>query len=258
MTKINNLKGKVAVITGASTGIGKAVSVHLAKLGIKIVAIARNKNKLEKLKNEIEKERGEIIYFPASVTDYTEMQRVIEKVIKNWGVIDILINNAGIVRGGSLEDSPREDIDEVVDTNLKGMFYCTKFVIPSMIKNKSGYIFNISSIGGLRGGNSNGIYCATKFGVRGFSNSIGKYLAEHNVKVTTIYPAATETPIWGNSKDKNTYTNYDKEYFTHEQAVSMMMKPQEFGEAIEFMLKTRDTTVVKDLTFATFPELGMM
>ncbi len=256
MADVKDLKGKVAVVTGASTGIGRAICVHLAELGIKVVAIARSENKLEQLKNEIEKEKGEMIYFPVSVTDYNGIQNVIEKVIDKWGVIDILINNAGINKGGSLEDMSREDIDDVVDTNLKGMFYCTKFVIPSMIKNKSGYIFNISSVAGLRGCNTNGIYCSTKYGVDGFSSSISKYLAEYRVKVTTIYPGATDTPIW--PKDKSNHTYYDKERFTHKQAVEMMMKPEEFAEAVEFMLKTRDTTVFKDVTIANLSEMEMI
>ncbi|GEM_PF-3309039 len=196
-----------AIVTGASEGLGRATCIKFAENGIKVCGIARTREKLESLKEKITGSKGVFLPIPADITDYNKIKEVTEGVIDKWDKVDILVNNAGIGKWRvPLEEQTKESIDKVIDTNLKGLIYITKFVVSHMINTKSGYIFNISSTVGLgRGNPGNLIYSSTKNAVTGFSDGLAKYLMPHNIYATTLNPGGMNTPFWqkaGKGEDK--------------------------------------------------------
>ena len=146
------IDGKVALVTGASRGIGRAVALKLASEGAKVaINYAGSQGKAEEVKAEIEKMGGEAILVQANVADSAAVEEMVAKVLEAFGTIDILVNNAGITRDGLLARMKDEDFEAVVDTNLKGVFYCTKAVSKLMMKKRSGRIENMASVVGLTG-----------------------------------------------------------------------------------------------------------
>ena len=144
------LDGKVALVTGASRGIGRAIAIRLASEGAKVaINFAGNQKAAEEVKGEIEKNGGEAILVKANVADSAAVDEMFAKVIEAFGTVDILVNNAGITRDGLLIRMKDEDFDAVIDTNLKGVFYCTKAAAKIMMKKRSGRIVNMSSVVGL-------------------------------------------------------------------------------------------------------------
>ena len=146
------LDGKVALVTGASRGIGRAIAIRLASEGAKVaINFAGNQKAAEEVKSEIEKNGGEAILVKANVADSAAVEEMFAKVVEAFGTVDILVNNAGITRDGLLVRMKDEDFDAVIDTNLKGVFYCTKAAAKIMMKKRSGRIVNMSSVVGLMG-----------------------------------------------------------------------------------------------------------
>lgn len=142
------IKGQVAIITGASSGIGYATALAIAKAGAKVVAGARRKDKLEQLQKEIEKAGGECITVSCDVTKRSDCENLIDAAIKKWNRIDILINNAGLMPLSFVKNLKIDEWERMVDVNIKGVLYCTAAVVPHLLKAKSGHIVNISSIAG--------------------------------------------------------------------------------------------------------------
>ena len=164
------LDGKVALVTGASRGIGRAVALRLASEGAKVaINFAGSTAKAEEVKAEIEAKGGQAILVQANVADKEAVAAMVDKVVEAFGQIDILVNNAGITRDGLLARMKEEDFEAVVDTNLKGVFYCTKAVAKLMMKSRSGRIVNMASVVGLTGNAGQTNYAASKAGVIGFS-----------------------------------------------------------------------------------------
>lgn len=196
-----DLRGRTAVITGATRGIGEAVALRLAGLGVNIAAIARKKDELDALQAKVEKLGVQCLPFAMNVTDFDAMGNAMKKTFETFGRIDVLLNNAGTGVMTSFEDLTVEEIDTTIDVNLKAVIYGTKHVVPYMGMGKTGgNIINVSSMSATRGipdpVNNNGIYTATKFGVNGFSECMEKYLIKYNIRVTTFCPGSTATSWW--------------------------------------------------------------
>ncbi|MBE6100513.1 MAG: 3-oxoacyl-[acyl-carrier-protein] reductase [Selenomonas ruminantium] len=190
------LDGKVALVTGASRGIGRAVALKLASEGAKVaINYAGSQGKAEEVKAEIEKMGGEAILVQANVADSAAVEEMVAKVLEAFGTIDILVNNAGITRDGLLARMKDEDFEAVVDTNLKGVFYCTKAVAKLMMKKRSGRIVNMASVVGLTGNAGQTNYAASKAGVIGFSKSAAKELASRGITVNMVAPGFIATDM---------------------------------------------------------------
>lgn len=169
------LEGKVAVVTGASRGIGKAIACKLASLGATVIINYNgSKDKAEEVKAEIENAQGKAAVYQCNISDYGKCESFIQKVIKTYGSIDILVNNAGITRDGLLMKMSEADFDQVIDTNLKGAFNTIRFASRQMLRQRSGRIINMSSVVGVSGNAGQANYAASKAGVIGLTKAAGQ------------------------------------------------------------------------------------
>ncbi|MCI5700055.1 MAG: 3-oxoacyl-[acyl-carrier-protein] reductase [Lachnospiraceae bacterium] len=190
------LQGKTAVVTGASRGIGKAIALELAKEGAFVVINYNGSTeKAQEVKAEIEKNGGSAQIFQCDVSQYEECQTFINEVIKKYGKIDILINNAGITKDGLLMRMTEEDFDRVLDVNLKGTFHTIRFVSRQMMKQRYGRIVNMASVVGISGNAGQANYAASKAGVIGLTKAAAKELASRGVTVNAVAPGFIETDM---------------------------------------------------------------
>ncbi|HZJ57027.1 MAG TPA: 3-oxoacyl-[acyl-carrier-protein] reductase [Clostridia bacterium] len=191
-----DLSGKVALVTGASRGIGRAIAIRLAQLGASVgINYSSNADAAEKVVRIIEEGGGRAIAVSGDVSDSDSVAKVIARIDEEWGTLDILVNNAGITRDGLVMRMKEEDWDRVMDINLKGIFNCTKAVSRIMMKKRSGKIINISSVIGIAGNAGQSNYAAAKAGIIGFSKSVAKELASRNVQVNVVAPGFIDTDM---------------------------------------------------------------
>lgn len=193
---MNNVKGKLVFITGASNGIGKAIAIRYAQMGANLLLLGRNKNALEELKVKLENEyKIDIRLIFADVRNYKILESEINSLPEKYKKIDILINNAGLAIGlDKVYLNEEEDIDNVVDTNIKGVLYMTKLIVPLMLKYEiAGHIVNMGSIAGNSAYAGGAVYCGTKAAVKTISDGLRIDLVATPLKVTTILPGMVET-----------------------------------------------------------------
>jgi NADP-dependent 3-hydroxy acid dehydrogenase YdfG len=225
------IKDKVAVVTGASSGIGYATALALAKAGAKVAAGARRVDKLESLQKEIQKSDGEILIGKVDVTIKEDCNSFIDIVLEKWNRIDILINNAGVMPLSFFKNLKINEWEQMIDVNLKGVLYCTAAAIPTMINNKSGHIINISSVAGRVVFPAGSVYCATKYAITAFSEGLRQELSQrYNIKVTCIEPGvvATELP--------NTITDKSLEGFVESVKKMEALQADDIANAIVYAL----------------------
>ncbi len=190
-----SLAGQTALVTGGSKGIGRAICLALAKEGANIIIAARNESEIKETIDRLKAMGSRALAIRADVQSEEDVRRLISTTIDKCGRLDILINNAGVAYKKRLEETTLEEYDKIIDTNLKGVFLCTKYAIPYIRESKNGKIINISSIGGLHGLPDFSVYCASKFGVNGITESIAAEL-EGEIKVYAICPGAVDTDMY--------------------------------------------------------------
>ncbi|UOQ43085.1 3-oxoacyl-[acyl-carrier-protein] reductase [Halobacillus salinarum] len=190
------LNEQVALVTGASRGIGRAIALELAAKGAKVaVNYAGSEAKAEEVVNLIKEQGGEAIKIQANVADSDDVTNMIKTVVSEFGRLDILVNNAGITKDNLLMRMKEEEFDDVIDINLKGVFLCTKAVTRQMMKQKYGRIINIASIVGVSGNPGQANYVAAKAGVIGLTKSSAKELATRNILVNAVAPGYISTDM---------------------------------------------------------------
>ncbi|MCE0523483.1 MAG: 3-oxoacyl-[acyl-carrier-protein] reductase [Methylacidiphilales bacterium] len=189
------LTDKVALVTGASRGLGKAIALALAAEGAAIAAVARSEDALKETLEAIRASGGVAEPFPFDVADGTAAEAAVEKIAARFQHIDILVNNAGVTRDGLLMRMKSEDWDAVIDTNLKGAFHLTKPVGRLMVRQRAGRIVNISSVIGLMGNAGQANYAASKAGLIGFSKSVAREFASRNITCNVVCPGFIETDM---------------------------------------------------------------
>ena len=190
------LDGKIAVVTGASRGIGRAIALELASRGAFVVVNYNgSKDRAEEVKKEIEAAGGKAEVYQCNVSDFEKCQAFIQDVIKTYGRLDILVNNAGITRDGLLMQMSETDFDSVIETNLKGTFNTIRFASRQMLKQRSGRIINMSSVVGIAGNAGQANYASSKAGVIGLTKAVARELASRGITVNAIAPGFIETEM---------------------------------------------------------------
>jgi 3-oxoacyl-[acyl-carrier protein] reductase len=190
-----NLKEKVAIVTGSSRGIGKAIAFELVQSGAKVVISGRNRERIELVLKQIGGMGGEAISVSADVSKMDEASNLINKTLEKWERVDILVNNAGITRDSLIVRMTNEDWQEVLDTNLTGTFNCIKSVTRQMMKQRSGSIINITSVVGIMGNAGQANYAASKAGIIGLTKAVARELASRNITCNAVAPGYIETEL---------------------------------------------------------------
>ena len=191
-----DFKNKVVLITGASSGIGKQTAIEFAKLGSNIILVARRKNKLEQVENELKQFNVDTLVCTCDVSKKDQVEKMSKIVLKKFNSIDILVNNAGFAIYGSVYDLSINDIESQMETNYFGMIYCTKNFLPLMLEKKSGHIVNVASVAASFGLPGIASYCASKFAMLGFSEGLKHELSGTGVGITVVSPIMVKTDFF--------------------------------------------------------------
>jgi len=191
----NYFQNKVVLITGGSRGIGFATAKLFGEQNAKIAIFSKNEESLNEAQEELNNYAPEVFAGLVDVRDYGEVERFVKETLREFGQIDILVNNAGVAWMGDFVDEDKENIDEIIDVNVKGVLYTSRIVLPQMIKQKRGLIINISSGAGLKGIPLLTTYCSSKFAVVGFTQALADEVDRFNIRVYAICPAAVATDM---------------------------------------------------------------
>lgn len=190
------LQNKIAVITGAGKGIGRATADLFLKEGAKVILTSRNQSELEQIVTENDSKKDNITIISGDISKEETINKVIDETIGKYGKIDILVNNAGFGIFDNLVDSRLEDFDAVFNTNVRALYLITKGCLPYMIKERSGTIINIASVAGKQGFATGSIYCASKHAVMGLTRALMLEVREHNIRVCAICPGSVATDFF--------------------------------------------------------------
>jgi 3-oxoacyl-[acyl-carrier protein] reductase len=236
------LKDRVAIITGAARGIGKAIALTFVRDGVKVALVDVDQKQLEALKNEIEKRKGEAITILCDITKSSDVNEMVGKVQKAFGRIDILVNNAGIIRRGTIETVTEEDWDRVIAVNLKGTFNCCKAVVEFMKRQGYGKIVNISSIAGKMGDITSAPgYGPSKAGVDALTKTLARQLAPYGINVNAVSPHAIETEMsaqWSEERRKEIIASIP---------LGRLGKPEDVAEAVLFLVSEEASFITGEI-----------
>ncbi len=238
---MESLQGKIALVTGAGKGIGRAIAIALANEGAHVGLIARTEKDLQAVAAEIETTGVKTAIATADVSDLQSVNAAVNSIQKTLGNIDILINNAGTGKFGKFLDLEPAEWENQVKVNLFGVYYVTRAVLPQMIERQTGDIINISSTAGLKGAAATSAYSASKFGVMGLSESLMLEVRKHNIRVTALNPSTIVTEL---AQSANLINNNAEK----------LIQPEDFAELIIAQLKLNRRVFVKEASlYATNP-----
>ena len=235
----------VAVITGGASGIGFATAQELYERGAKVVLADINARNLQQAVARMRQQKTEapddVLGIPTDVTDYAQVQALMQQAVASYGRIDLVVASAGIGRGGTIDTFSVEDMRATIDINFMGVFHCVKAAIPTMRQQQSGYFVFMSSVAGKLGSPTLSGYCASKWAVRGFSTSLRVELYGSGIGITTVYPAFVDTPMF----------RQDVEGAQLLQAEALLKPEQVAHEILQAVLEER-----RDLTLAPNPDIA--
>ncbi len=238
---MESLQGKIALVTGAGKGIGKAIALALANEGVQVGLLARTDKDLQAVAKEIEAAGGKAATATADVSDLQSVNKAINSIQEQLGNIDILLNNAGTGKFGKFLELEPEEWENQVRVNLFGVYYVTRAVLPQMIERQTGDIVNISSTAGLKGAVGTSAYSASKFGVMGLTESLMLEVRKHNIRVMALNPSTVVTEL---AKSANLINNNEDK----------LIHAEDFAELIVAQLKLNRRVFVKEASlFATNP-----
>jgi NAD(P)-dependent dehydrogenase (short-subunit alcohol dehydrogenase family) len=226
------LAGQVALITGASQGIGLAIARRLGELGARLALCARDANRLERAEAELRRAGYETLGVGADVTRPAAVETLVRRTNEALGAIEILVNNAGIGVFAPVHELREEDWDRVIDTNLKGAYLCSRAVAPQMIQRRRGHIINISSLAGKNTFAGGGVYCASKWGLIGLTGCMAEDLRTHGIRVSVVCPGSVETEF-GPHTGKDPKKLLQPEDVAHVVAMLVTQAPQSFVSLVE-------------------------
>ena len=223
------LEGKVAIVTGGSRGMGRAIAAALAREGAAVVVCSRNLEANRETAEQIKSEGGSAHPFQVDVTDPDSVSALVKSVVEKFGRVDILVNNAGVTADNLLLRLKEADWDRVIDTNLKGTFNCIKAVARTMIKQRGGKIINMASVVGMVGNAGQANYCASKAGIIGLTKSVARELASRAINVNCVAPGLIKTAMTDALTDKA------KEDVTKLIPLGRMGEPEDVAEVVKFL-----------------------
>jgi NAD(P)-dependent dehydrogenase (short-subunit alcohol dehydrogenase family) len=227
---VTSIENQVAVVTGAGRGIGRAIALELGKLGAKIVLASRNRSELEETGRAI---GANASVLPANVRKRDELQRLFEQVAGAVGPVDILVNAAGLGIFGPVANFSDEDFETVIETNLRGIFFTCRYVLPSMVERKRGHIINVASIAGKVGSANRAVYCASKFGVVGFTESLAEEVRQYGVRASVICPGSTDTRFSPSE--------------TSGKARERMLRPEDVAHAVRMIVTQEPNSFISEI-----------
>lgn len=238
-----NISGKVVVVTGASSGLGEATARHLAERGATVVLGARRADRLKVLVDEITRTGGNASAVTTDVTDSAQVQALVDMAVEQYGRIDVLINNAGIMPHSPLERRKIDDWNRTIDINIKGVLYGIAAALPHMQRQKSGHIINVSSVAGHKVGKGNAVYAATKTAVRVLSEGLRQEVKPWNLRTTIISPGAVATELPKSVTEQDVAKGISE--FYEEYAISA----ESFARAVAFAIGQPDDVDVNEILF---------
>ena len=230
-----DISGKVAIVTGGASGIGRAIALALAESGANVVIADRALDGAEEMAREIESAGGKAIATKTDVTDSKEVEQMVQRTIEKFGKIDILINNAGIIARSSVMDMTEEELDRTFEVNLKGVVLCSQAVARHMIEQKSGKIVNMgsslssrASVCNLSGGGAD--YCASKAAVQAFTRALAMELGPYGINVNAVAPGTTNTPMHEGLWEMATI------YFQNSVPLGRLAEPEDIADVVVFLV----------------------
>jgi len=236
---MKSLKGKVALITGASKGIGRATAQRLAEDGAHTVVGATGLDLLETLRKELEALGVQCLAERCDVALLSDCEDLVQKTLDRFGKIDILVNNAGVGFSGKILDSDPKIVEQMLKVNVLGVYYMTRSVLPSMIERGEGDIVNLGSVASLKYSPNFAIYSATKFAVRAFSEALRNEVQGHGIRVTLIHPGMTKTPFFESFTRGGLPLPLDR---------ADILKPADIADAIHFAVTRPEGVALNELT----------
>jgi len=228
-----HLHKRVALVTGASQGIGRSVGNGLAEAGAQVVLTSRNLKKLERVSREITSRGGEGFPIPADLAVETDILGLFQSIRDRFGRLDILVNNAGIGLWGKLVDFPLDNFDTIMNVNVRGLYICCQQAMRIMVGQKSGFIINISSVVGFKGYPNQSAYTASKHAVMGITKSLAVEAQEHNICVSAILPGGVDTDFIGEARP-----DLDR---------SILIPPEDISRCVLFLLSLSDRAMVDQI-----------
>lgn len=245
---MQKIKGKVAIVTGGSKGLGRSIVRVLAEEGCRVVAVARGRKALAEVERE-ERELGrEVMGVAADISIEADVERAVETTRRSFGAVDILVNNAGVARFALIENIPTAVFDEIVDTNLKGTFLFTRAVVPAMKRRRSGQIIIVSSAAGVRGQPQQTVYSSTKFAQVGMAQALDQELREFGIRVSVFNPGSINTPLWNDvaldEAEKRRWSEWG----------AQAMNPDDVAEAVRLMVKQEPGTRILQMLMRPMAE----
>jgi NADP-dependent 3-hydroxy acid dehydrogenase YdfG len=239
----NNIKGKVVVITGASSGLGEAAARMLSAEGAIVVLGARRVERLESLAGELTAKGGQALAMTTDVTRRDQVKALVDAAVQKFGRIDVMINNAGLMPHSPIDRLKVDDWDRMIDVNIKGVLYGIAAALPHMQQQKSGHIINVSSVAGHKVTPQGAVYCATKHAVRVISEGLRQESKAHNLRTTIISPGAVATELPDTITEPDVAERINK--FYKEVAIS----PDSFARAVVFAISQPDDVDINEILF---------
>ena len=239
----NNIKGKVVVITGASSGMGEAAAKHLSTLGATVVLGARRVERIEILAKEIKANGGQALAIAVDVTQREQVKKLVDATVAEFGRVDVLLNNAGIMPLSLVESLHVDEWDKMIDVNLKGVLNGIAAVLPYMKEQKSGQIINTSSVAGHKVFSGSAVYSATKFAVRALTEGLRMEVKPHNIRTTIVCPGAVKTELLEH------ITDADVKQANEDYVGAVGISPDSFARVVAFAISQPEDVDINEIIF---------
>lgn len=243
INRMDNIKGKVVVITGVSSGLGEATARYLSELGAIVVLGARRIERLDALAEELSKNGSKAVAVETDVTDYEQVKRLVDTAINEYGHIDVMINNAGLMPQSLLEQLRIDDWDQMIDVNIKGVLYGIAAALPYMKAQRGGHIINVSSVAGHRVGPGSSVYSATKYAVRVISEGLRQEVKPYHIRTTVISPGAVSTEL------PNSITDPATAQSMHEFYKKNAIPADSFARAVVYAMNQPENVDINEILF---------